>query len=228
MAIFKAFRALRPVPEKAAAVAALPYDVVDRMEAKAIGDRNPDSFLHVDRAEMDLPEDTDLYDPKVYERARQNLLDMEENGVMRQDESPCYYIYELTRKGKTQTGLAGCCSIDDYVNGIVKKHELTREDKEQDRIRHVDVCDANTGPIYLACRYPQELLDLMEQWKASHEAVYDFTADDGVVHRVWVIDGEEEKNTIREQFEEIPRNIRIMMGQKSLIIFCQLYSRMTS
>ena len=180
MAIFQAFRALRPVPEKAADVAALPYDVVDRAEAKAIGDKNPDSFLHVDRAEMDLPDETDLYDPKVYERARQNLLDMEKNGVMKQDEVPCYYIYELTRKGKTQTGLVGCCSIDDYMNGVVKKHELTREDKEQDRIHHVDVCDANTGPIYLACRYPQELLDLMEQWKASHAAVYDFVADDEI------------------------------------------------
>ena len=141
--------------------------MVDRAEAKAIGDKNPDSFLHVDRAEMDLPDDTDLYDSKVYERARQNLLNMEKNGVMKQDETPCYYIYELTRKGKTQTGLVGCCSIDDYMKGIVKKHELTREDKEQDRIRHVDVCDANTGPIYLACRYPQQLLDLMEQWKTS-------------------------------------------------------------
>ena len=181
MAIFQAFRALRPVSEKAADVAALPYDVVDRAEAKAIGDKNPDSFLHVDRAEMDLPDDTDLYDSKVYERARQNLLNMEKNGVMKQDETPCYYIYELTRKGKTQTGLVGCCSIDDYMKGIVKKHELTREDKEQDRIRHVDVCDANTGPIYLACRYPQQLLDLMEQWKTSHAAVYDFVADDEIV-----------------------------------------------
>ena len=172
MAVFHAFRALRPTPEKAADVAALPYDVVDRAEAKAIGDKNPDSFLHVDRAEMDLPDDTDLYDSKVYERARQNLLNIE---------TPCYYIYELTRKGKTQTGLVGCCSIDDYMKGIVKKHELTREDKEQDRIRHVDVCDANTGPIYLACRYPQQLLDLMEQWKTSHAAVYDFVADDEIV-----------------------------------------------
>ena len=151
MAIFQAFCALRPVPDKAAWVAALPYDVVTREEAKAIGDQNPDSFLHVDRAEMDLPENTDLYDPKVYDKARENLADMERNGVMVQDETPCYYIYELTRKGRTQTGLVGCCSIDDYLNDVVKKHELTREDKEQDRIRLVEVWDANTVPIYLAC-----------------------------------------------------------------------------
>nr|WP_296041966.1 DUF1015 family protein [uncultured Blautia sp.] len=203
MAVFKAFRALRPAPEKAAKVAALPYDVVDRQEAKAIGDKNPDSFLHVDRAEMDLPDETDLYDSSVYEKARENLYNMEADGTMLQDEAPCYYIYELTRKGKTQTGLAGCCSIDDYLNDVVKKHELTREDKEQDRIRHVDVCDANTGPIYLACKYPQELLDLMTQWKESHEPVYDFVADDEIGHRVWVIDGEKEKQIIADRFANI-------------------------
>lgn len=203
MAVFKAFRALRPAPEKAAKVAALPYDVVDRQEAKAIGDKNPDSFLHVDRAEMDLPDETDLYDSSVYAKARENLHNMEADGTMIQDEAPCYYIYELTRKGKTQTGLAGCCSIDDYLNDVVKKHELTREDKEQDRIRHVDVCDANTGPIYLACKYPQELLDLMTQWKESYEPVYDFVADDEIGHRVWVIDGEKEKQIIADRFANI-------------------------
>ena len=203
MAVFKAFRALRPAPEKAAKVAALPYDVVERQEAKAIGDKNPDSFLHVDRAEMDLPDETDLYDSSVYAKARENLHNMEADGTMIQDEAPCYYIYELTRKGKTQTGLAGCCSIDDYLNDVVKKHELTREDKEQDRIRHVDVCDANTGPIYLACKYPQELLDLMTQWKESHEPVYDFVADDEIGHRVWVIDGEKEKQIIADRFANI-------------------------
>ena len=204
MAVFKAFRALRPAPEKAAKVAALPYDVVDRQEAKAIGDKNPDSFLHVDRAEMDLPDETDLYDSSVYAKARENLHNMEADGTMIQDETPCYYIYELTRRGKTQTGLAGCCSIDDYLNDVVKKHELTREDKEQDRIRHVDVCDANTGPIYLACKYPQELLDLMTQWKEAHEPVYDFVADDEIGHRVWVIDGEKEKQIIADRFADIP------------------------
>ncbi|MDD6105131.1 MAG: DUF1015 family protein [Ruminococcus sp.] len=204
MAVFQAFRALRPIPEKASSVAALPYDVVTREEAKLIGDKNPDSFLHVDRPEMDLPDETDLYDTKVYDKARENLQHMERNGILKQDETPCYYIYELTRNGRSQTGLVGCCSIDDYMNGVVKKHELTREDKEQDRIRHVDTCDANTGPIFLACRYPQELLDLMEGWKASHEAVYDFTADDGIGHRAWVIDGEKEKATIAQQFGEIP------------------------
>ena len=163
MAVFQAFCALRPATDKAERVAALPYDVVSREEARIIGEKNPDSFLHVDRAEMDLPADTDLYDSSVYEKARENLQNMEKKGILVQDEKPCYYIYELTRKGKTQTGIVGCSSIDDYISGVVKKHELTREDKEQDRIRHVDVCDANTGPIFLACRYTQTLLDLIEK-----------------------------------------------------------------
>ena len=134
MAVFQAFRALRPIPEKASSVAALPYDVVTREEAKLIGDKNPDSFLHVDRPEMDLPDETDLYDAKVYDKARENLQNMERNGILKQDETPCYYIYELTRNGRSQTGLVGCCSIDDYMNGVVKKHELTREDKELEEV----------------------------------------------------------------------------------------------
>ena len=134
MAVFRAFQALRPIQEKAADVAALPYDVVNREEAKKIGDENPFSFLHVDRPEMDLEPGIDLYDERVYEKARENLMEMEKKGILVQDKTSCYYIYELVRKGKTQTGIVGCASIDDYRNGVVKKHELTREDKEQDRI----------------------------------------------------------------------------------------------
>ncbi|MDC7288390.1 DUF1015 family protein [Blautia schinkii] len=203
MAVFQTFRALRPAPEKAALVAALPYDVVSREEARMIGRENPDSFLHVDRAEMDLEPEIDLYDPKVYEKARENLGRMEAEGTLIQDEQSCYYIYELTRNNKTQTGIVGCSAIDDYLSGVVKKHELTREDKELDRIRHVDVCDANTGPIYLACRYTKTLLDLLEGWKSSHEPEYDFTAEDGVIHRVWVIGGASEIETIRREFDGI-------------------------
>lgn len=203
MAVFQAFRALRPTTEDAAAVAALPYDVVAREEARLIGEKNPKSFLHVDRAEMDLDPETDLYDSKVYEKARENLIRMEENGILVQDENPCYYIYELTRREKTQTGIVGCSSIDDYRNGVVKKHELTRPEKEQDRIRHVDVCDANTGPIFLACRYTETLLSFMENWKENHKAVYDFTAEDGVSHRVWVVDEEEALRLVAEEFGKI-------------------------
>ena len=204
MAVFRAFKALRPTKEKAAAVAALPYDVVNREEAAAIGKENPDSFLHVDRAEMDLPAETDLYDVKVYQKAKENLHKMEETGVLVQDHKPCYYIYELVRKGKVQTGIAGCASIDDYLNNVVKKHELTRSDKELDRINHVDVCDANTGPIYLACRYTDALSALLEQWKKEHKAAYDFTEEDEITHRVWVIDGDEAISQIQDEMEKIP------------------------
>ena len=204
MAVFRAFKALRPTEGKAAAVAALPYDVVNREEAAAIGKENPDSFLHVDRAEMDLPAETDLYDAKVYQKAKENLHKMEETGVLVQDHKPCYYIYELVRKGKVQTGIAGCASIDDYLNNVVKKHELTRSDKELDRINHVDVCDANTGPIYLACRYTDALNALLEQWKKEHKAAYDFTEEDEITHRVWVIDGDEAISQIQDEMEKIP------------------------
>ena len=203
MAVFRAFQALRPIQEKAADVAALPYDVVNREEAKKIGDENPFSFLHVDRPEMDLEPGIDLYDERVYEKARENLMEMEKKGILIQDKTSCYYIYELVRKGKKQTGIVGCASIDDYRNGVVKKHELTREDKEQDRIHHVDSCNANTGPIFLACRYPENLLKLMNEWKTSHKAVYDFTEEDEITHRVWVIDEPAVISSVKEEFAGI-------------------------
>ena len=204
MAVFRAFKALRPTEGKVAQVAALPYDVVNREEAAAIGKKNQDSFLHVDRAEMDLPADTDLYDKRVYQKARENLLQMERKGILVQDEKPCYYIYELVRRGKVQTGIVGCASIDDYLKDVVKKHELTRADKELDRINHVDVCDANTGPIYLACRYTEALKNFLEQWKKDHKAVCDFTKEDEITHRVWIIDQDAAIELIRTEMEKIP------------------------
>ena len=198
MAVFRAFQALRPIQKKAADVAALPYDVVNREEAKKIGDENPFSFLHVDRPEMDLEPGIDLYDERVYEKARENLMEMEKKGILVQDKT-----YVLVIKGKTQTGIVGCASIDDYRNGVVKKNELTREDKEQDRIHHVDSCNANTGPIFLACRYPENLLKLMNEWKTSHKAVYDFTEEDEITHRVWVIDEPAVISSVKEEFAGI-------------------------
>lgn len=203
MALFQAFRAVRPAEGKAEKVAALPYDVVSRKEAREIGEKNPYSFLHVDRAEMDLDLEINLYDAEVYQKAKENLDRFQAEGTLIQDEKPNYYLYELIRKGKSQTGIVGVSSIDDYMNGVIKKHELTREDKEQDRIHHVDICDANTGPIFLACRYPEELLVLMENWKNSHEPVYDFTSEDEITHRVWIVDEEEKIQKINRLFGEI-------------------------
>ena len=203
MALFQTFRAVRPAEGKAEKVAALTYDVVSREEAREIGEKNPYSFLHVDRAEMDLDPGIDLYDAKVYRKAKENLDRFQAEGTLIQDEKPNYYLYELIRKGKSQTGIVGVSSIDDYMNGVIKKHELTREDKEQDRIHHVDICDANTGPIFLTCRYPEELLVLMENWKNSHEPVYDFTSEDEITHRVWIVDEEEKIQKINRLFGEI-------------------------
>ena len=203
MADFRSFQAVRPVPDVASRVAALPYDVVSREEARKIGEKNPLSFLHIDRAEMDLPLETDLYDPAVYQRARKTLDEWKENGTFLKEEKPCYYIYEQTRLGKTQTGLVGCSSIDDYLNGVIKKHELTRADKEEDRIRHVDVCDANTGPIFLAARYPESLKECLSSCKSAKAPVYDFTSEDGISHRVWVIDDDAAIAFIRSSFENI-------------------------
>ena len=187
MAVIKQFRAIRPTPEMAERVAALPYDVVNSEEAREMTADNPFSFLHVDKAEIDLPKDIDIYSPEVYKKAKENLYGMIEKGILVQDDKPMLYIYELTMNGRSQTGIVGCASIDEYLNGTIKKHELTREDKEQDRIRHVDICNANTGPIFLAYRTEKRISDIVEKIKKGLP-VYDFVAEDGIKHRVWVID----------------------------------------
>ncbi|MBQ3888927.1 MAG: DUF1015 domain-containing protein [Clostridia bacterium] len=187
MAIFKPFRALRPVPEFASRVAALPYDVMSSAEAREMVKGNPYSFLHVDKAEIDLPEDVDLYSEEVYAKAAANLKKSEEDGVCRTDPTPCFYVYRQIMNGRAQTGLVGCASVDDYRDGHIKRHELTRADKEADRIHHVDTCDANTGPIFL-CYRGSEGVDAILQKVTAGAPVYDFVTDDGIANTVWVID----------------------------------------
>ena len=204
MADFRAFKSLRPAEDLASRVAALPYDVVDRQEAKVIGDEEPFSFLHVDRAEMDLDPAIDLYDPAVYARARKNLDELEEKGILQQDAAASYYLYELTRLGRTQTGIVGVSAIDDYLNNVIKKHELTREDKEQDRIRHVDICDANTGPIYLAADFPAELKSWIRGYKEANPACYDFLTEDNVRQRVWTVSSPSDVEFVRAQTLSMP------------------------
>lgn len=203
MAVFKPFRALRPVPEKANLVAALPYDVMNSEEAAEMVKNNPISFLHVDKAEIDLPKGTDIYDEKVYLKARENLNALEEKGICRQDDVPCFYIYRQIMNGRSQTGLVGCASIDDYKNNIIKKHEFTRADKEADRIRHVDYCDANTGPIFLTYRENEETAAIINSWKESRTPVYDFVTDEGIANTVWVIDDAEINIKLSELFADI-------------------------
>ena len=148
MAVIKPFCAVRPQENLASKVAALPYDVYNRKEAKEETEKNPYSFLKIDRPETQFPDDTDMYAPEVYKKARKIFWKMMEDGEFLQDVDPNFYLYELTRNGHVQTGIVACASIDDYLNGVIKKHENTRVEKEQDRIRHVDVLEAQTGPIF--------------------------------------------------------------------------------
>lgn len=210
MAVIRKFKAIRPTSEMAEAVAALPYDVVNSEEAREMTKDKPYSFLHVDKAEIDLPVDTDIYSPQVYAKAKENLDKLVSDGILVQDNKPMLYVYELTMDGISQTGLVACTSIDEYLNGIIKKHELTREDKEQDRIRHVDICNANTGPIFLAYRTVDEISAIIENVK-KNAPVYDFTAEDGIKHRAWVIDNDETANKLIELFKAVP-NLYIADG----------------
>lgn len=190
MAVFKPFKALRPVPEFASKVAALPYDVMNSAEAKEMVIGNPYSFLHVDKAEIDLPDGTDLYSDEVYAKAAENLKNLESDGICAMDEAPCFYVYRQIMNGREQTGLVGCAWVDDYIENRIKKHELTRADKEADRIRHVDTCDANTGPIFLCYRDNENVNAIINEQK-KNEPVYDFVTDDGISNTVWVIDDAE-------------------------------------
>lgn len=203
MAVFKPFRAIRPAAEMAEKVAALPYDVMNSDEAREMTQGNPYSFLHVDKAEIDLDPAIDLYSQAVYEKARDNLQQMIKEGIFLQDAQNCFYIYQQVMNGRAQTGLVGCTSIDDYLSDIIKKHEHTRADKELDRINHVDYCDANTGPIFLTYRAKQEINDRVEQWVKTHQPVYDFISEDEIGHTVWVIDDPDFIQAISDFFKRV-------------------------
>ncbi len=190
MAVFRPFKALRPTPEYASRVAALPYDVMNSEEAKVMVEGNPYSFLHVDKAEVDLPHCTDIYCDEVYAKAKENLQSLENDGICKMDEAPCFYIYRQIMNGRAQTGLVGCAWVDDYINNRIKKHELTRADKEADRIRHVDTCDANTGPIFLCYKEQNEITEIIESHK-NGTPEYDFTTEDGIQNTVWVVNDAE-------------------------------------
>ena len=202
MADIRPFPAIRPAKGKEEMIAALPYDVYSRAEAReAVKDR-PLSFLRIDRAETQLPEDVDLYDGRVYEKARELLWSMVEQGDFIQDGAPCYDLYELTMNGRSQTGIVACASVDDYLENRIKKHENTRREKEEDRVRHVDVCDAQTGPIFLAYRREETLKRLTAQEKQK-EPLFDFVSEDGIRHRGWKISGSEEIAAIRSAFQRM-------------------------
>ena len=205
MAVIKPFKCVRPAADKADKIAALPYDVYNRQEAAEVVKKNPQSFLAIDRAETQFSEDVDTYAPQVYEKASGMLKDWIENGAFIRDEEECYYIYTLEMNGRAQNGIVACASIDDYANGVIKKHENTRADKEQDRIRHVDTCSAQTGPIFLAYRNNDAMRKTMELvWEEQKgKAIYDFVAEDGIRHTVYRISNPIHVAAIRKHFEEM-------------------------
>lgn len=202
MAVVKPFKCVRPAVDKAALVAALPYDVYNRAEATEAVQGNDYSFLRIDRAETSLPEYVDTYDPQVYKHAKKLFQARMDDGTFISDPDDCYYVYELIMNGRHQTGITACCSIDDYVNNVIKKHENTVEAKEYDRINHVDTLSAHTGPIFLAYR-SNEIISAVVNKVKEGETLYSFTSDDGITHNVWKIDNADDINTIQTEFEKI-------------------------
>ena len=202
MATIRPFAALRPADGMAEKIAALPYDVYNRKEAKEAVKDAPHSFLRIDRAETTLPDDVDTYDERVYKRAKELLTEQVEKGEYITEDKPCFYLYELVMNGRSQTGVVGCASIDDYCRNVIKKHENTRADKEEDRIRHVDTLSAQTGPIFLAYRDRADLQALIKKGK-EEKPLYDFTAEDGITHRVYRIADEVMQEEIARIFKEM-------------------------
>lgn len=202
MAVIKPFSAYRPAPGKETEIAALPYDVYNREEACEVVKNNPGSFLAIDRAETSFSADVDTYAPEVYAKAHELLWGWIKEGRFVKEEKPCYYLYEQVMDGRSQKGIVACASIDDYQNNIIKKHENTRADKEQDRINHVDICSAQTGPIFLAYR-TNDAIQKVVKTVIEEKPVYDFVSEDGITHRVWVISKEEDITIIQNTFAGI-------------------------
>lgn len=202
MAEIKTFRAVRPAEGMAQKIAALPYDVYNRQEAREQVQGDQDTFLRIDRPETQFAQDYDMYAPEVYQKARSLFEEMEQDGRYIEDSGDCYYIYQLTMEGRVQNGIVACASIDDYMNGVIKKHENTREEKEQDRIRHVDCMNAQTGPIFLAYRANETLRKVVAE-VCKEKPLYDFTSEDAITHRVFKIDRKEQIDTIRETFHNM-------------------------
>jgi len=201
MAKLKAFRALRPLPAASKKIASRPYDVLTSEEAKAETKGNDQSFLHITKSEIDLPDGTDVHSKEVYEKAKANLKQFILDKILVRDEKPCLYIYQLIMNGRKQTGVVAISSLDDYDNNIILKHEFTRPEKEKDRINHIRVTGAQTGNVFLAYRTEPSIDKIVENWKANHQALYDFTADDGIHHTVWMIDEDSVIRKIEEAFD---------------------------
>ena len=204
MAEIRTFCAVHPAEGLASKLAALPYDVYSRDEAREQVKKAPESFLAIDRPETQFPKDQDMYAPEVYQKAHDMLEEWIKRGSFVQDQQKCYYLYELTMDGRSQTGLVACASIDDYLNGVIKKHENTRAEKEQDRIRHVDTCNAQTGPIFLAYRKDQTIAEVTAKIK-QQKPMFAFVSEDGIGHKGWRVDAKEDIAIIADTFANIDK-----------------------
>jgi uncharacterized protein (DUF1015 family) len=201
MAIIKPFNALRPKPELSQQVASRPYDVLNSEEARAEAKGNAASFLHITKSEIDLPPGVDIHSQEVYDKAKENLLKfINKDDILFREEKPCYYIYQLVMNGKSQTGLVCLSSVQDYHTDVIKKHEFTRPEKEKDRIDHMRTIRAQTGNVFLAYRDVMEVNALINGWKSTNKPVYDFTAEDGIQHSIWIIDRDVVINSITQLF----------------------------
>lgn len=202
MAFIKPFRGLRPAKELAERVAALPYDVMNTEEAKEMAAGNPYSFLHVSRPEIDLPAGADSHSEPAYGKGRENLQAFIRDGVLRQDDAECYYVYRQRMGGLTQTGLVVCAGVDDYQSGVIKKHELTRADKEEDRVKHIDYLDANDEPVFYTYRHDPAISAIVAEVAAT-EPEYDFTTSDGVSHTLWILGDKARMERLTSMFAAI-------------------------
>ena len=200
MANIKPFNALRPKSEVAQQVASRPYDVLNSEEARVEANGNPYSFLHVTKSEIDLPSDIDTHSKAVYEKANENLRQLIKNGTLLKENKPCYYIYQLIMNGRSQTGLVCVSSVKDYFDDVIKKHEFTRPEKEKDRIEHMQTIQAQTGNVFLAYRDVAEVNTIINKWKTENKPVYNFKAEDGIQHTIWIVDNESAVNSITELF----------------------------
>lgn len=205
MANIKPFKALRPQAQLAKQVASRPYDVLSSAEAKVEVQGNPFSFLHITKSEIDLPESVDVHAQEVYQQAKENLVASIQRDTLFRESKECYYIYQLIMNGRSQTGLVCVSSVDDYENDIIKKHEFTRPEKELDRINHIKTSGAQTGNVFLAYRNNTEIDQIIEKWKTTKSPGYDFTAEDGIQHTIWIIsDGSTCDNITRIFAEQVP------------------------
>lgn len=203
MATIRPFAAIRPPQKYVEQVSCLPYDVMNHDEACAMAAGNAASYLHICRADIDTS-DAAIHDAVTYEKSRQNLEDFLRRGILMREGKPCYYIYRQIMWGRVQTGIVGCASVDEYLDGTIKKHELTRKEKELDRINHFDACSTQTEPVFLAYRKHEGIAAAVREWIKFHKPEYDFTSEDGVTHILWPVDDDAVIETIRKGFEEVP------------------------